>query len=101
MRKLLLIASALALAAAAAEFQANSQGNPDPSTNNLGVALMFQGKYPEARAAFVKAGNRLNQGIALLAARQSAEAERILKEVLARQPRSIRAHYNLGLLHRE
>jgi len=97
MRKLLLIAGALALIATAAEFQAN----PDLASNNLGVALMFQGKYPEARAAFAKAGNRLNEGIALLAARQSAEAERILKDVAAREPRNIRAHYSLGLLYRE
>ncbi len=97
MRKFLLITGALALAAAAAEFQAS----PDLSANNLGVALMFQGKYPEARTEFAKAGNRLNEGIALLAARQTVEAEGIFKEVLARQPRNIRAHYNLGLLYRE
>src|SRR5690242_6330350 len=96
MRKLLLIAGLLALLSMAAE-----QAEPDPSANNLGVALMFQGKYPEARAAFVKAGDRLNEGIALLAARQTAEAERILNEVVAREPRNIRAHYNLGLLYRE
>lgn len=87
----------MAAAVTAAEFQSA----PDPASNNLGVALMFQGKYPEARAAFAKAGNRLNEGIALLAARQSAEAEKIFKEVLAREPRSVRAHYNLGLLQRE
>jgi len=80
MRRLLLIAGALALAAAAAEFQ----GGPDLASNNLGVALMFQGKYPEARAAFAKAGNRLNEGIALLAARQTADAEKILQEGAAR-----------------
>src|SRR5690242_19434161 len=97
MRKAFLIAGALVLGAAAAEFQQN----PDLASNNVGVAMMFQGKYPEARAAFVKAGNRLNEGIALLSARQAAEAERVLKEVLAREPRNIRAHYNLGLLQSE
>ncbi len=96
MRKLLLIAGALALLATRAEL-----ADPDLSANNLGVALMVQGKYPEARAAFVKAGNRLNEGIALLAARRTSEAERILREVLSREPRNIRAHYNLGLLQRE
>lgn len=97
MRQLLLMAGALALAAAGAEFQARL----DSSGNNLGTALMSQGKFTEARAEFAKAGNRLNEAIALLAARQSAEAERIFQEVLARAPRNIRAHYNLGLLHRE
>ena len=77
MRKLLLPLAAAVLAAAAAEFQAKPDlpgGNA--VQNNLGVALMFQGKYREARAAFAKAGNRLNQGIALLAARQTGDAER-------------------------
>src|SRR5579871_3781343 len=102
MRKLLLIAGALAaLAATAAELAQPDPAGDKLAANNLGVALMFQGKYPEARAAFVKAGNRLNEGIALLAARQTPEAERALKEVAAREPRNIRAHFNLGLLHRE
>jgi Flp pilus assembly protein TadD len=102
MRKLLLIAGvAAALAATAAELVQPAPTGDSLTANNLGVALMFQGKYPEARAAFVKAGNKLNEGIALLAARQSADAERVLKDVATREPRNIRAHFNLGLLHRE
>src|ERR1035438_7714681 len=101
-RKLLVIAGALAaLAATAAELAQPDPASDKLAANNLGVALMFQGKYPEARAAFVKAGNRLNEGIALLAARQTTDAERALKEVATREPRNIRAHFNLGLLHRE
>ena len=59
MRKLLLLLVALLPAAIP---------QTDPARdNNLGVAYMFQAKYAEAREAFARAGNRVNEGIALLA----------------------------------
>lgn len=93
MRKLLLPLLVVALLAA------NRQTDP-ARENNLGVAYMFQGKYTEARQAFARAGNRVNEGIALLALRRHAEAEKLFRAVLAKEPANIRAHYNLALLYR-
>ncbi len=81
--------------------QARMPAPTDPAReNNIGVAYMFQGKYAEARQAFARAGNRVNGAIALLAQRRSEEAEKLFREVLAKDPHNIRAHYNLGLLYR-
>lgn len=91
MRRLLplLLGTILLLPAAAPQ--------PDPAReNNLGVAYMFQGKYAEARQAFVRGGNRLNEAIALMALRRNAEAEKLLQTLSG----NIRARYNLGLLYR-
>jgi Flp pilus assembly protein TadD len=76
--------------------------------NNLGVAYMGQQRLAEALRAFRSSEQlspkldiaRLNQSIALLNLQRFAEARRVLKAVLERDPDNARAWYNLGLLDR-
>ena len=76
--------------------------------NNLGVAYMGQQRLAEALRAFRRSEQlsaklgipRLNQAIALLNLQRFAEARRVLKAVLERDPDNARVWYNLGLLDR-
>ena len=76
--------------------------------NNLGVAYMGQQRLKQALLAFRRAEQlnakldiaRLNEGIALLNLQRFAEARRLLKAALEREPNNARAWYNLGLLDR-
>lgn len=74
--------------------------------NNLGVAYMNRQQQKTALAEFKKAyaldphlyAARLNQAIALLNLQRFPEAQSILNEAAAREPKNPRVWYNLGLL---
>lgn len=76
--------------------------------NNLGVAYMNRQQQKSALAEFEKAyaldphlyAARLNQAIALLSLGNFPEAQSILNEAAARQPKNPRVWYNLGLLQK-
>ncbi|MFZ0464449.1 MAG: FG-GAP-like repeat-containing protein [Candidatus Acidiferrales bacterium] len=76
--------------------------------NNLGVAYMNRQQQKTALAEFKKAyaldpdryAARLNQAIALLNLQQFPEAQSILNEAAAREPKNPRVWYNLGLLEK-
>jgi tetratricopeptide (TPR) repeat protein len=76
--------------------------------NNLGVAYMNRQQQKSALAEFEKAyaldphlyAARLNQAIALLSLGDFPEAESILNEAAAREPKNPRVWYNLGLLEK-
>ena len=74
--------------------------------NNLGVAYMNRQQQKTALAEFQKAYSldrdlhaaRLNQAIALLNLQQFTQAQSILNDVAAHDPKNPRVWYNLGLL---
>lgn len=90
-------------------------GEPEPGPeavrgNNLGVALMGQYEYDQAREQFRTLLDahpawtpvRLNLAVALLNRQQKGDEERALaiaQEVLEADPESLRAHYIAGLVH--
>jgi cytochrome c-type biogenesis protein CcmH/NrfG len=76
--------------------------------NNLGVAYMGQQRLEAALRAFRRSEQlsarldiaRLNQAIALLNMQRFAEARRLLRGIVERDPYNAKAWYNLGLLDR-
>jgi tetratricopeptide (TPR) repeat protein len=76
--------------------------------NNLGIAEMEQFHFSQAAGYFEKARTldpqltaaSVNLAMALFYDRRNEEAERLLKEVLAKVPNQREAHYLLGLLYR-
>ena len=71
---------------------------------NLGLVYRSQRRYPEALAAFERAGQHssaaesyLQRGLIYLQTDRSAEAQAVLQQALAINPRYAQAHYNLGI----
>ena len=104
---------AAGLACAGGEAQTRQPAPPSKTTealrlNNLGVAYMGQQRLQEALREFTRTEQldpklyvaRLNQAIALLNLQRFAEARRLLRSVVERDPDNARAWYNLGLLDR-
>ncbi len=76
--------------------------------NNLGISEMEQFRFARAAEYFEKAGSlspeflpaKVNRGIALYYDRKNSDAEKLLREVIARDPRQSEALFVLGLMMR-
>lgn len=80
------------------------QPNLGNAHHNLGLVYQSQRRYPEALAAFERAGqysaaaeSYLQRGLIYLQTDRSADAQAVLQQALAINPRYAQAHYNLGI----